>query len=95
MAGLMVKAAYLMKTGMTDGQFRGKIQRGQFIRNKHYFVVDRITWVDDEAIDEWIRSGGLEPKTAVSKSAIRTKERLIRTSSINRGTPQTSWKPVV
>ena len=95
MSGLVTKAAYLMETGMTDGSFRGKVYRGQLIRDKHYWVIDRQTWVDKEAIDEWIRNGGLEPKTAVSKSAIRTKERLIRTSSISRGTPQTSWKPVV
>ncbi len=58
MTGLMVKAAYLAKTGMTDGQFRGKVQRKQFIRNKHYFVVDRVTWVDVEALETWIKRKG-------------------------------------
>jgi len=58
MSGLVTKWAYLAETGMTDGQFRGKVQRKQFIRNKHYFVVDRITWVDVEAVEEWIKRRG-------------------------------------
>lgn len=58
MASLVTKTEYLSLTGMTDGQFRGKVQRKQFIRNKHYFVVDRITWVDVEALETWIKRRG-------------------------------------
>jgi hypothetical protein len=95
MGNLVTKAAYLTRTGMTDGQFRGKVQRSQFIRNKHYFVVDRVTWVDLEAIDQWIRSGGLGPKTTVSKSATVIRPKGTRTSLTSPGIRPIAWKPVV
>ena len=95
MGNLVTKAEYLARTGMTDGQFRGKVQRSQFIRDQHYWVIDRQTWVDVEAIEKWIRSGGLDPKTAVLRSATRIRTKDIPTSLTNRGTQQTAWKPVV
>jgi hypothetical protein len=91
---LVKKAVYLANTGMTDGEFRGKCQRGKFTKGVHYFIQDRATWVDVEAIEEWIRSGGSALKTVVSKSVTAHEARCTRRSSINRGTGPTVLKPV-
>ena len=46
------KAADLL--GITDGQIRSKIQRNIWLKDSHYRVIDRATWINIEEVQKWI-----------------------------------------
>ena len=46
------KAADLL--GITDGQIRSKIQRNIWLKDSHYRVIDRSTWINIEEVQKWI-----------------------------------------
>lgn len=46
------KAADLL--GITDGQIRSKIQRNVWLKDSHYRVIDRATWINIEEVQKWI-----------------------------------------
>jgi hypothetical protein len=86
---LIKKNEYLARSGMTEGEFRGKVQRNKLTRGVHYFIKDRATWIDVEAMEQWIRSEASGANITVSRSGITSVAGRSRTSSTRRGTKPT------
>lgn len=86
LTGWVLKPLYCQKKGISDGQVRGKTQRGVWQKGVHYVVKDRRTWLHVENIEQWLTSGntqqacGLET-AAASKSAGKSAARRTLSSS--------------
>lgn len=52
---------YCTITGESLKAVERRIERGYWVKNKHYFSVANVRerWVDLAAVSEWVRSGGM------------------------------------
>lgn len=62
--GWITKTLYCQRTGMTEGQIRGKIQRRVWQDGVHYAVRDGGTWLHVENIEAWLTNGNTQPAAA-------------------------------
>lgn len=84
--GWVTKELYMVAKGMTDGQIRGNIQRGIWTKDIHYAVKGRCTWLNVEAIEQWITGEDTQGEsdqatTEGLRSAGNSKVRPIRNTS--------------
>lgn len=51
---------YCVISGESLNAIKGRIERGHWVKGKHYFKVANVRerWIDLEAVSEWVRSGG-------------------------------------
>ncbi len=86
---LVSKRKYCADSGLTNGQVRGKIQRGVWIRGVHYYLIDGGISIDAEQVEEWVRSGGTGQREVGSRSKLSKR---VRTG---RGAKQIAQRPIV
>ena len=79
--GLVLIQKYCTDTGLSNGQVRGKIGRGVWIRGVHYYVIERATWIDVEAVEAWIKSAASEGGEPKSNPGLTTSQRGSRRTS--------------
>ena len=50
----MAKAEYCRRSGQTDGQIRGRINRKEWIKGQHYAVRNRRVYINWREAEAWI-----------------------------------------
>ena len=66
MANLIALDKWCEDTGFPKSTFRG--WKARLLQGRHYFVLGRVTSVDPEEIDKWLRDSGTEKAHGKPKS---------------------------
>ena len=91
----VTKKRLIEATDYTDGQIRGKIDSGKWVRGLHYSVIDGERRYHLENIVEWMNTQDSVQEVGISKSASCSRASGTRTRTRSRGTPPTAVRLVV
>lgn len=83
----MTRDEYCRRSGMSEGQIRGRVQRGVWVKGVHYAVRGRRTLINWREVEHWIATGELRSTAAGSKSDSSTKGSRTSATLTNRGEP--------